>query len=116
MSGTKPLSRIRLKYVHPFIDRHGKPRHYFRRGGCKLVPLPGLPGSAKYMAAYAEALSETPRVEIGAARTLPGTINAMIVGYLSSTAFHKLASASSSSIADLRSPAPQTRRPPDRDT
>jgi hypothetical protein len=28
------------KYVHPYIDRHGKPRFYFRRAGFKQVPLP----------------------------------------------------------------------------
>jgi hypothetical protein len=52
MNGTKPLVSFRLKYVHAFKDRHGKPRHYFRRPGQKRVPLPGLPGSAEFIAAY----------------------------------------------------------------
>jgi hypothetical protein len=25
------MARIRLKYVNEFVDRHGKPRYYFRR-------------------------------------------------------------------------------------
>jgi hypothetical protein len=30
------------KYVHGFIDRHGKPRHYLRKPGHKAIALPGL--------------------------------------------------------------------------
>jgi integrase len=48
------------KYVQGFIDRHGKPRFYFRRPGFKSVPLPGLPWSPEFMAAYAEALAGQP--------------------------------------------------------
>jgi len=44
-----------LKYVEEFIDRHGKPHRYFRRAG-KRVRLPGLPGSAEFMAVYQAAL------------------------------------------------------------
>ena len=34
--------RMKLpSYVHAFIDRHGKPRFYFRRAGFKKTPLPG---------------------------------------------------------------------------
>src|SRR5262245_46866872 len=44
------------------------------------------------MAAYAEAMSTatSPRM-IGASRTAAGSVNAMIVGYLASAAFHNLA-------------------------
>jgi integrase len=85
------MTRIRLKYVHEFRDRHGKARHYFRRAGRKRIALPGLPGSTEYMAAYGEALAGAPRTEIAPSRTVPGTINAMAVGYLASAAFHNLA-------------------------
>jgi hypothetical protein len=44
--------RLKLpRYIHAFIDRHGKPRFYFRRSGFKRVPLPGLPWSPEFMAA-----------------------------------------------------------------
>jgi len=33
-SGTTFMSRLQLKFVNQFRDRHGKLRHYFRRGGC----------------------------------------------------------------------------------
>ena len=87
------MTRIRLKYVNAFRDRHGQLRHYFRRPGCKSAALPGLPGSTEFMEAYQAALAgETaPRLEIGASRTRPGTIAALTVAYFNSHAFHSLA-------------------------
>jgi integrase len=47
------MARIRLRYVHADIDRHGNTRYYFfKRGAPKKMRLPGLPGSAEFMAAY----------------------------------------------------------------
>jgi integrase len=70
------------KHVHGFIDRHGKPRFYLRKPGMKRVPLPGLPWSPEFMAAYQAALEgEWERPEIGATRTKPGTVNAALVSY-----------------------------------
>jgi integrase len=71
------MSRIKLKYVEQFTDRHGKPRFYFRRAGRKRTPLPGLPGSAEFMEAYQAALAGT----VGATRTIPGTVNAAIAAF-----------------------------------
>jgi integrase len=82
------------KYVHGFIDRHGRPRFYFRRAGFKRVPLPGLPWSPEFMEKYQTALDETPRVEVGAAHTVAGTVNAVVIGYFASAAFQNLAPAS----------------------
>ena len=78
------MTRIRLQYVNSFRDRHGRLRHYFRRPGCKAVALPGLPGSTEFMVSYQAALAgETaPRPEIGASRTEPGTVSALVVAYL----------------------------------
>jgi hypothetical protein len=44
------MSRLPLKYVHAFRDRHGHLRHYFRKQG-RRIPLPGLVGSSEFMAA-----------------------------------------------------------------
>jgi len=85
------VASIRLQYVKAYVDRHGKARHYFRKPGCKPVALPGLPGSDEFMAAYGQALADTPCTEIAASRTRAGSINAMIVGYLGSAAFAGLA-------------------------
>lgn len=77
------------KYTRGFIDRHGKARWYFRREGRGQVPLPGLPWSPEFMAAYEDAMNgETlPRAEIGADRTKPGTFDALIVRFYSSGTF-----------------------------
>ncbi len=50
--GRRIMTRIRLQYVHEFVDRHGKVRRYFRRPGSKSVSLPGLPGTVEFMNAY----------------------------------------------------------------
>jgi integrase len=77
------MTRINLQYVNAFRDRHGKLRHYFRRPNCKSVALPGLPGSAEFMAAYQTAIaSEPPQVQVGAMRTVAGTVDALVAAYL----------------------------------
>jgi integrase len=87
------LAHLPIKYVHWFRDRHGKIRHYFRSPGRKRAPLPGLPGSAEFMEAYAAALAgETaPLIEIGAARCKPGSVEAAVAAYFGSMAFGNLA-------------------------
>ena len=88
------MAHIKLKYVNAFANRGRKDkrvRYYFRRRGGKAMPLPGLPGSEEFMAAYAAALAGLPHVEIGASRTLPGTINALVVNYYGSDDWQKLA-------------------------
>jgi integrase len=77
------------RYVHGYIDRHGKPRHYFRRAGLKKIVLPGVPSSPEFMAAYQEALAGQP-VAIGATRVKPGSVRALSVSYYSSIAFASL--------------------------
>ena len=84
------MTKMRLEFVHAFTDRHGHARHYFRRSG-KRTPLPGLPGSSEFMAAYAAALASGALVEIGAKRTKPGSVNAALVAYYSSLEFRSLA-------------------------
>jgi integrase len=71
-------------YVQQFMDRHGKPRFYYRRPGFKRVPLPGLPWSPEFMAAHETAQGSSQPAEIGASRTTPGTINALAVTYYKS--------------------------------
>jgi integrase len=51
------MTKIRLRFVNEYLDRHGKIRRYFRRPGSRSVKLPGLPGSIEFMAAYQAALA-----------------------------------------------------------
>lgn len=76
------IRRKHPKHVQAFIDRNGCARYYFRKPGLKRVPLPGLPWSPEFMESYEAALNpdwQQPR--IGASRTKPGTVNAVIVSY-----------------------------------
>jgi len=54
------MTVFRLKYVHEFIDRHGKVRRYVRMPGRQRARLPGLPGSEEFMAAYRAAIGAPP--------------------------------------------------------
>ena len=94
--------RIRLPDVNAFRDRHGKLRHVFRRRGFKKFPLPGLPGSDEFMSAYRAALAGVEiKLEIGAGRTMPGTVNAAVVGYYTSTTFQESSAGSKKQIRSI---------------
>jgi integrase len=75
------------KYVHGYVDVRGKPRFYFRRAGVAQVPLPGLPWSPAFMAAYEAALAGQDAPAPAASRIKPGTLRALALGYFGSTAF-----------------------------
>jgi len=80
------------KYVHGFVDRHGKSRFYFRRPGFESVPLQGLPYSPEFMCAYETALAGQPRPP--ATRAAPGTMAALALSYFGSPQFSALRSSS----------------------
>jgi integrase len=52
------MTKIRLPYVNEYRDRHGTLRRYVRRQGFPRTPLPGMPGSEEFMAAYHAALED----------------------------------------------------------
>jgi len=82
------------------MDRHGKPRFYFRRRGFKKVSLPGLPWSPDFMAAYEAALAGQP-LEIGSARVKPGSIRALSISYFNSADFRSLAMSTQSTYRNI---------------
>ena len=90
-----PLMRRSPKFVQGFVDRHGKARFYFRRAGFENVPLPGLPWSPEFMAAYEGAIAGQP-TQIGSGRVKPGTIRALAVSYYGSLAFRSMKSSTQS--------------------
>jgi integrase len=84
------VSRIKLRYVHQFVDRTGKARFYFRRRGVRKALL-GLPGSSEFMAAYAAMLAD-PALPVAVAHHAGvGSVAAAVKGYLASAAFVDLA-------------------------
>jgi integrase len=83
--------RLKLpRYVHGFVDRHGKPRFYFRRAGFDIVALPGLPYSPEFMAAYGAALAGQRFAP--ASRVAAGTMDALALSYFASPEFCMLRS------------------------
>jgi integrase len=76
------------KFTHHYINRHGNACFYLRRPGHKKVRLPGLPWSPEFMAAREAALKgEWIKQDIGAKRTVAGTVNAAIISYYQCSAF-----------------------------
>ena len=100
------MTKLLLRYVHAFRDRHGAMRYYMRRRGFKLVPLPGLPGSAEFMQAYQRALDPktAPRVEIGADKVKPGTIADLVARYYRSPEFVGLRDSTRSTYRSIIEP------------
>lgn len=82
---------IGFPFVSSFTDRHGKQRFRYRRSGHKAVYLHGVPGSPEFAAAYEAATSgQTTKPQIGASRTVPGTINALAVAIYGSAEWVQL--------------------------
>ena len=86
------LMRKPPKYVHGYIDCRGRPRWYLRRAGHKRVPLPGLPWSPEFMAAY-EAAMAGEKIEPGKSKIKPGSVADLITLYYQTAAFTRLSDA-----------------------
>ncbi len=80
------------KYCHGYIDCRGKPRWYLRRPGFNRVPLPGLPWSPGFMAAYEAAMAGS-TIEIGKSKVAPGSLADLITIYYQTAAFTRLSEA-----------------------
>jgi integrase len=81
----EPRQRQRpYRYVQRLRDRYGVWRHYLRRPGFKRVALVGLYGTEDFAESYRLAMGGSVAVaphEIGAARTVAGSLNALIAAY-----------------------------------
>ena len=88
------MARIKLRYVNEFIDRHGKPRYYFRRPGSRSVKLPGLPGSIEFMDAYQAALATIAPPPASPKHVIRGSLADVTAGYFRSAGFAKLSPSS----------------------
>ena len=91
------MTRIKLRYVNEYYDRHGKLRRYFRRPGSRAIPLPGLPGSIEFMAAYQAALALKAPPPPSPRHVIAGSLAAVAAGYFRSADFMNLSPTSQSS-------------------
>jgi hypothetical protein len=88
------MTRIKLRYVNEFIDRHGHVRRYFRRPGGCAMPLPGLPGSIEFMAAYQAALAAVSPPPPSSKHIIRGSLAEIVAGYFRSASFVNLSPSS----------------------
>jgi integrase len=94
------MANLRLKYIQRWPDwRSGRCviRHYFRKRGCKRVPLRGEPGSREFMEDYAAATAGQAQQRTLIERVAsPGSMNYLRLSYLNSAAFRSLESSTQS--------------------
>jgi len=79
-----------MNSLNEYRDRHGKLRRYFRRPGSRAIPLPGVPGSIEFMAAYQAALAIKAPPPSSPRHVIAGSLAAVVAGYLRSAEFSNL--------------------------
>lgn len=98
------MTRIKLRYVNEYIDRHGKVRRYFRRSAGRAVSLPGLPGSIEFMAAYQAALAIVSPPPPSHKHVIAGSLADLAAGFLRSSDFANLSPSSQRSYRGALKP------------
>src|SRR5438876_405982 len=83
--GQRAMKRRYPRYCRSFTDRHGHTGYYFHRAGGKNIPLPGLPWSPTFMAAYEAALNDGKITNPNKSKS--GTVDAAVIAYLQSNGF-----------------------------
>lgn len=81
--------RIRIKYLHTFKDRHGTPRHYYRRGKNR-VSLRGPIGSPEFWEDYLNAHGS--RIDVQPSGIPQGSMRWLFIEYFKSGDFKQLKS------------------------
>jgi integrase len=78
-----------LKYVDVVVKPNGKVHFYFRRRG-QRTPLPGAYNSPEFLETYWALRSQpSSQLDIGASRTIPGSVNAAAIAFYRSLAYTK---------------------------
>ncbi len=85
------MTRIRLKYIDRFRDRHGRVRYYFRRGHGARIALPGRPGTPEFILAYEAAIRGTSAEPVTPSLAANGTFHRLAQVYFASPDFLRLA-------------------------
>lgn len=91
------MAKLRLKYVNQYIDKTGRLRRYFKRGGKQLGALPGEVGSDEFTAAYKAYLSGG-KAEPKTVTTVEGSLGRLITAYYGSREYRDDLKASSKKI------------------
>ncbi|WP_020187867.1 tyrosine-type recombinase/integrase [Methylopila sp. 73B] len=95
------MKRRRLpRYVSEFKDRHGKMRVRFRRTGQEAYYFKSIPWTPEFQTEYQACLDRmaAPKIEPGASRTKPGTLDDLIVRYYRDALFTGLAASSKRNV------------------
>src|SRR5262245_24730772 len=87
------MTTVRLKYLHAFVDRHGRARYYFRHHG-RRWPLP-TPGEEGFLAEYEACKARIASKPVTTARVafLPGSLGWAIEKFLASDDYKNRAEA-----------------------
>jgi integrase len=86
------MTRVRLKYLHCFTDRHGKPRCFFRyRGQRWPLPLPGTEGFATAYDGLLAHIKANPFRGRNNVEFMPGSLGWAIEKFLQSPLYNKRA-------------------------
>ena len=86
------MTGVRLKYLHCFCDRHGRPRYYFRyRGQQWPLPAPGREGFANAYDALLAHIKTNPLAARHNVKFMPGSLGWAIEKFLSSPLFNEKA-------------------------
>lgn len=79
------MKHVSLPYLNSYADRHGKLRHYYRRGPVRKT-LPGAPGSPEFLKAYDLAKNGEP-TQASQKTATTGTIEALVREFYKSGEF-----------------------------
>jgi integrase len=86
------VTNIRLKYLHCFTDRHGKPHYYFRyRGQRWAIPAPNTPGFASAYDALLAQIKSNSLQSRHNIEFMPGSLAWAIEKFLASPLYSKRA-------------------------
>ena len=89
LSGIEMPRRQQFKYIKRDV-KGGKTYYYLRRPGFPSVRLPGSYGSLEFRLAFDDAMAQGAPLPIGASRTIPGSMNALILSFYRSSRFQNL--------------------------
>lgn len=93
------MALLKLKYVNEYLDRKGRVRRYFRRGGLR-VKLPGAVGSPEFMEAYQELLGK----KVPNTLKLAGSFGLLVTEFYASRPFLNLKPSSQKSYRAVLEP------------